>query len=106
MPAFGTMSFGRSTGWFDMLTRVATLGELDRLLRCLGFELTRPAGSPHRVYRHHPSDTLIAFPGDEFDHEPSPRHTAAVRRMLIERGIVTERRLERLLAEPARAAGD
>lgn len=69
-----------------MMSDKVSPARLHQLLDDLGFSRRRVPGS-HFVFRHPPSDTLILLPEQENGFVPRTQ-VVAVRRMLIEKGLV------------------
>ena len=78
-----------------MMTKAA-LPDIEQLLLRLGF-VAMPTQGSHRVYTHADSDTVIMLPPSDTNGRAGGAHVVAVRKMLVERGIVSQASFERLL---------
>ncbi len=70
--------------------------DLERLLLRLGFVAVESAGS-HRGYRHQSSGTVIVLPPSRANGTANRAHLVAIRRTLVERGVITESSFDDLL---------
>ena len=80
------------------MNHTATVDDLDRLLLYLGFERDIVTGS-HRVYRHTSSETTVVLPGRGTNGLTSRDHVVAVRRLLVEKGLVSQSSFDALLGK-------
>lgn len=94
----GTPFWRRSRGLFDILHSTITYGELDSLLGRLGFVPVSTSG-PQKVFENPAFDALVVLPPAGADELVRPHHLVAVRKLLIEKGIIDEDAYDRLMAE-------
>ena len=78
------------------MNRAAALTDIEQVLLRLGFAEI-PTQGAQRVYSHAASDTLIVLPVRQANGKADGAHVVAVRRMLVERGIISEASFEQLL---------
>jgi hypothetical protein len=75
-----------------------TYAALDSLLCQLGFAPVASNGT-QKVYENTPFQAVIVLPRAKSNASVRPHHLAAVRRTLIEKGIVEESLLEELITD-------
>jgi hypothetical protein len=73
-----------------------TYGELQALLRQLGFQTVRSSG-PQKVFRNSTVDALIVLPPFSAAEPVRPHHLATVRKLVIDKGIADTEVFDRLL---------
>jgi predicted RNA binding protein YcfA (HicA-like mRNA interferase family) len=71
-------------------------GELEAMLRQLGFQSVRSAG-PQKVFENATFDALIVLPPSSAAEPVRPHHLATVRKLVIEKGITDTEVFDRLL---------
>ncbi len=71
-------------------------GELEKLLFKLGF-ITLPTTGTHKVYQYPPSEALVILPGYENQASVHLIHLVAVRRILMENGLIDSSVFDSLL---------
>jgi hypothetical protein len=81
-----------------------SFGELLSLLNRLGFEAA--PGRRDRVYRHAVSDIWMVFAARDNDDLAREADVVAVRKQLIERGLMSEEQFDRFLTNAASAVGE
>lgn len=72
-----------------MMTKSLSYAKLESILFNLGFVAQATTGS-QRVFHHAETDTLIVLPPGSGDDTIDAIHLIAVRRMLVERGLVAD----------------
>ena len=70
--------------------------DLDRLLVATGFTCERPAHT-HTLYTHSPTGKVVLLPAWQPGDVALPHHLVAVRRFLVDWGILDEEEFERWL---------
>lgn len=79
-----------------------TYGELDGVLERLGFHPV-PTSGPQKVFENQAFDALVVLPPEEMDQSVRPHHWVAIRKLVIEKGIVDSTALERLIEDQSPA---
>lgn len=86
-----------------MTSKKVTYDSLEQLLLHIGFIRGYTAGS-HKVYEHTPSDTIILLPPSRPDEVVDAIHLLAVRKTVVERGVLDGDEFDRLLGSAETAA--
>lgn len=71
-------------------------GELEAVLRQLGFESVRSTG-PQNVFQNAAFDALIVLPPFSAAERVRPHHLTSVRKLVVEKGIADRELFDRLL---------
>ena len=80
------------------MSKQITFAQLVRTLKNAGFVVSRSNGS-HVVFKHVPTQTIVVLPAHVPNNEVDLGHLAAVRRTLVESGIVDRDSFDELLVE-------
>ena len=80
-----------------------TYGAIENALVSLGFDVT--VGPDYRLYRHAPTGTLMVTPDYPPEGPAEEMRLVTVRRMVVERGVARQDRLERLLRDSSSVPG-
>ncbi len=83
-----------------MTHKTLTQADLERALTAVGFVAGQTRGQ-HKVYRHQPTDTVVVLPLNLTGTPLNPLHLVAVRRTLLERGVIDGEAFDRLLPTEA-----
>jgi hypothetical protein len=78
------------------MNNALSYGELEAMLRQLGFELV-PSSGPETVFENSTFDALIVLPPFSAAEPVRPHHLATVRTLVIEKGIADREGFDRLL---------
>ncbi len=70
-----------------MMVREIKFAELEQLLYRIGF-VTVPTTGSHKIYQYPSTDTLVVLPGYEQQTYVRTVHLVAVRRILVENGLM------------------
>jgi predicted RNA binding protein YcfA (HicA-like mRNA interferase family) len=76
--------------------RDVMFADLEKLLLKLGF-ITMPTTGTQKVFQYPPSAALVILPGYENKAHVHPIHVVAVRRILIENGLIDSSAFDSLL---------
>ncbi|HEY3364718.1 MAG TPA: hypothetical protein VGK74_06700 [Symbiobacteriaceae bacterium] len=82
--------YGRIARRRSTIHQGITFKELSHFLVQHGFEQVRTAGL-HKVYREKSSDAMVVLPAYKDSDEIRPFHLATVRKLLVERGLVSRK---------------
>jgi predicted RNA binding protein YcfA (HicA-like mRNA interferase family) len=80
------------------MTRRLSYGDLTRTLKDLGFRQESTEGD-HLLFRNEPFDATIVLPLENPSEELRRQHLIATRRLLVERGVVSQDAFDRLLSQ-------
>jgi predicted RNA binding protein YcfA (HicA-like mRNA interferase family) len=86
---------------FDMISNELTFSKLKSLLMDLGFSEVITREGSHTVFKNPTSDSIIVLPPLSPQQLVSPRHIAAVRRILIENNLLDQNQLTPLISQPS-----
>lgn len=78
------------------MSKAITFGALEKILLDAGFTYKRKPGS-HVFFRHPDFDATLVLPTIRRNERVSPAHMAAVRKTLIDKGVLDETQFDKLL---------
>lgn len=85
-----------------MTYNVPTIHDLTWLLLQMGFTPIATTGS-HGAFRHQATDTIVVLPSDDADERMRVVHVVAIKKTVIDRGVIDDASFDQLLRKSAEA---